>query len=43
MKRNIFTLLFTLLFTQACIAQSADAFIDSRDAKRIKLLALKTL
>lgn len=36
MVRNIFTLLFTLLFTQACIAQSADAFTDSRDGQTYK-------
>ena len=39
MKQHIVALLSTLLFTQAGIAQSADAFTDSRDGQTYKTIS----
>jgi len=40
-KQYIFTLLATLLFTQAGIAQSTDTFTDSRDGQTYKTFSFK--
>ena len=41
MKQHIFTLLSTLLFTQAGIAQSTGTFTDSRDGQTYKTISVK--
>ncbi len=41
MKQHIFTLLSTLLFTQAGIAQSTGAFTDSRDGQTYKTISFE--
>ena len=38
-KRHMFTILFTLLFTQAGIAQSTGTFTDSRDGQTYKTIS----
>lgn len=41
MKQHIFTLLFTLLLTQAGIAQSVDTLTDPRDGQTYKTMSFK--
>lgn len=41
MKQHIFTLLSTLLFTQAGIAQSTGTFTDSRDGQTYKTISVE--